>query len=247
MASAATAVLRTEARLLSREPGVLFWMITFPTLLMVILGLIPGFDDPDPGLGGRRVIDLYVPVAALLAVIVAGLQAMPPILIGYRERGILRRMSTTPVRPATLLVSQLVLLGGGALTSAALVIAVGRIVFGVALPGQLAGYLLALFLATAGVLALGGLVCAIARTQKAGQAIGTAMFFPSMFTAGVWLPVQTMPGLLRDIVGYSPMGAASEALDTAMRGGWPHWVDLGVMALWTLLLTAGAARWFRWE
>lgn len=247
MASAATAVLRTEARLLSREPGVLFWMITFPTLLMVILGLIPGFDDPDPGLGGRRVIDLYVPVAALLAVIVAGLQAMPPILIGYRERGILRRMSTTPVRPATLLVSQLVLLGGGALASAALVIAVGRIAFGVALPGQLAGYLLALFLATAGVLALGGLVCAIARTQKAGQAIGTAMFFPSMFTAGVWLPVQTMPDLLRDIVGYSPMGAASEALDTAMRGGWPHWVDLGVMALWTLLLTAGAARWFRWE
>ncbi|MFE3253138.1 ABC transporter permease [Streptomyces sp. NPDC059209] len=247
MASASTAVLRTEARLLSREPGVLFWMITFPSLLMVILGLIPGFGDPEPDLGGRRVIDLYVPVAALLAVIVAGLQSLPPILIGYRERGILRRMSTTPVRPATLLVSQLVLLGGGALASAALVIAVGRIAFGVALPGQLAGYLLALVLATAGALALGGLVCAIARTQKAGQAIGSALFFPSMFTAGVWLPVQTMPDLLRDIVGYSPMGAASEALDAAMRGGWPHWVDLVVMALWTVLLTAGAARWFRWE
>ncbi|TXL90815.1 ABC transporter permease [Streptomyces sp. IB2014 016-6] len=247
MASASTAVLRTEARLLSREPGVLFWIITFPTLLMVILGLIPGFDEPDTALGGRRVIDLYVPVAALLAVITAGLQAMPPVLIGYRERGILRRMSTTPVRPTTLLVSQLVLLGGAALASAVLAIAVGRIAFGVALPGQITGYLVALVLSTAGALALGGLVCAIASTQKAGQAIGSALFFPSMFTAGVWLPVQTMPDLLRDIVGYSPMGAASEALDAAMRGGWPHWVDLGVMALWTLVLTAGAARWFRWE
>lgn len=247
MASASTAVLKTEARLLTREPGVLFWIVTFPTLLMVILGLIPGFDDADPALGGRRVIDLYVPVAALLALIMAGLQAMPPILIGYRERGILRRMSTTPVRPATLLVSQLVLLGGAALASAALVIAVGGLVFGVALPGQLVGYLLALILATAVSLALGGVVCAIAPTQKAGQAIGSALFFPSMFTAGVWLPVQTMPDLLRDIVGYTPMGAASEALDAAMRGGWPHWMDLGVLVLWTLVLTAGAARWFRWE
>lgn len=247
MASASTAVLKTEARLLTREPGVLFWIVTFPTLLMVILGLIPGFDDVDPALGGRRVIDLYVPVAALLALIMAGLQAMPPILIGYRERGILRRMSTTPVRPATLLVSQLVLLGGAALVSAALVIAVGGLAFGVALPEQMIGYLLALILATAVSLALGGVVCATAPTQKVGQAIGSALFFPSMFTAGVWLPVQTMPDLLRDIVSYSPMGAASEALDTAMRGGWPHWVDLGVLVLWTLVLTAGAARWFRWE
>ncbi|MFI6695821.1 ABC transporter permease [Streptomyces sp. NPDC050433] len=247
MASASTAVLKTEARLLTREPGVLFWIIAFPTLLMVILGLIPGFGDVDPDLGGRRVIDLYVPVAALLAVIMAGLQAMSPILIGYRERGILRRMSTTPVRPSTLLSSQIVLLGAGALASAALVITVGRIAFDVALPEQIAGYLLALVLATVTALALGGLVCAIARTQRAGQAIGSALFFPSMFTAGVWLPVQTMPDLLRDIVSYSPMGAASEALDAAMRGGWPHWVDLGVMALWAVALTAGAARWFRWE
>ncbi|MFI2288931.1 ABC transporter permease [Streptomyces niveus] len=247
MASASTAVLKTEARLLTREPGVLFWLVAFPTLLTLIVGLIPGYRDSDPDLGGRRVIDLYIPVASLLALIVGGLQAMPPILIGYRERGILRRMSTTPVRPTTLLTSQIVLLGGGALASAALVIAVGRIAFGVALPGQLLGYLLALALATVGALAMGGLVCAISPTQRAGQAIGSALFFPSMFTAGVWLPVQTMPDLLRDIVSYSPMGAASEALDAAMRGGWPHGVDLGVMALWALLLTAGAARWFRWE
>ncbi|WP_405612027.1 ABC transporter permease [Streptomyces sp. NBC_01511] len=247
MASASTAVLKAEARLLTREPGTLFWITVFPTLLMVILGLIPSFGEADPKLGGRRVIDLYVPVAVLLAVIMAGLQAMPPVLIGYRERGILRRMSTTPVRPTTLLVSQLVLLGGVALVSAALVIAVGKIAFDVALPEQIAGYLLALILATAGALALGGLICAVAGTQKSGQAIGSALFFPSMFTAGVWLPVQSMPGLLRDIVGYTPLGAASEALDAAMRGGWPHWADLGVMALWSVVLTACAARWFRWE
>ena len=247
MSSASTAVFKTEARLLTREPAILSWVVGFPTVLMVILGLIPGFQDADASIGGRRVIDLYVPVAVLLALIMAGLQAMPPVLTGYRERGILRRMSTTPVRPASLLTAQVTLLGAEAFGSALLVIIVGRIAFGVDLPGQPFGYLVALVLATASSLALGALVCAVSHTQKAAQAIGSVIFFPSMFTAGVWIPVQAMPHLLQQIVTYSPLGAASAALDEAARGGWPGWTHLGVMALWTALLTTGAARWFRWE
>ncbi|MGQ4512476.1 ABC transporter permease [Streptomyces sp. DW26H14] len=246
--SAASAVLRTEARLLYlREPSIALWVLLFPTVLLVILGLVPGFREASAGLGGRRVIDLYVPIAVLLALIMAGMQAMPPILTGYRERGILRRMSATPVRPSALLASQVVLLGGGSLFSAVLVAAVGRIAFGVALPQQLGGYVLALVLAAASALSLGLLVSAVARSEKAAQALGAVALFPSMFTAGVWLPVQTMPHVLRAIVEYTPLGAASGALDQAARGDFPGLVHLGVTALWTVLLSAGAARWFRWQ
>ncbi|MBP0456978.1 ABC transporter permease [Streptomyces montanisoli] len=246
--SPAAAVLRTEARLLYlREPSIALSVLLLPTVLLVILGLIPGFREADAGLGGRRVIDLYVPVAVLLALTMAGMQAMPPILTGYRERGILRRMSTTPVRPSAMLVSQLVLLGGGALFSALLAVAVGRIAFGVALPGRPGGYLLALVLAAASAISLGLLISAVARHEKAAQALGAVTLFPSMFTAGVWLPVQTMPHLLRTIVEYTPLGAASQTLDQAARGAFPGLVHLGVTALWTIALTAAAARWFRWQ
>ncbi|MDQ0793900.1 hypothetical protein QFZ58_002388 [Streptomyces sp. B1I3] len=88
------AVLRTETRLFLREPGSLFWILVFPAALLTVLGLIPSFREDDDALGGRAVIDLYVPVAVLLAMIMAGLQAMPPVLTGYRERGILRSVST---------------------------------------------------------------------------------------------------------------------------------------------------------
>lgn len=247
MSAATTMVLKTEARLFSREPGSLFWVMVSPTVLLVILGLIPSFREASDDLGGRRVIDLYVPVSVLFAVIMSGLQAMPPVLAGYRERGILRRMSTTPVRPASLLTAQIALHGVAALVSSALVIVVGRLAFGVRLPQNLPGYALALLLAIAGGLALGAAVCAVSRTQKIATAVGSAVFFPTMFTAGVWVPVQAMPDTLQRIVQVTPFGAASQALDAATSGGWPGWAALGAMALWTVLLTATAARWFRWE
>ncbi|WP_406160402.1 ABC transporter permease [Streptomyces canus] len=242
-----TAVLRTEVRLFRREPGALFWILLFPTLLLVILGSIPSFRNHEADLGGLRTIDVYVPVAVLLGLIVGGLQSMPQTLTGYRERGILRRMSTTPVRPTALLTAQMTVYGGAALASALLALLVGRFAFAVRLPEQLFGYLLALVLAVLVALALGAVISALSRTTKIAGAIGSAVFFPSMFCAGVWAPVQTMPDVLARIVGYTPFGAAAEALNRAAAGDWPGWTHLGVLVAWTVLLTAAASRWFRWE
>ncbi|WSQ11923.1 ABC transporter permease [Streptomyces sp. NBC_01231] len=242
-----TAVLKTEIRLFRREPGSLFWILGFPTLLLVILGSIPSFRDHEADLGGLRTIDIYVPVAVLLGMIVGGLQSMPQTLTGYRERGILRRMSTTPVRPVALLSAQMLVYGGAALVSALLALAVGRYAFDVRLPKQPFGYAVALVLAILAALALGAVVSALSRTTKIAGAIGSAVFFPAMFCAGVWAPVQTMPDLLARCVGYTPFGAAAEALNQAAAGHWPGWGHLGVLAMWTLLLTGAASRWFRWE
>ncbi|WP_406121928.1 ABC transporter permease [Streptomyces sp. NBC_00989] len=242
-----TAVLRTELRLFRREPGALFWILLFPTLLLVILGSIPGFRHHEADLGGLRTIDVYVPVTVLLGMIVGALQSMPQNLTGYRERGILRRMSATPVRPTALLAAQMVVYGTAALASALCALIVGRLAFDVRLPKQPGGYLLALVLAVLAALALGAVVSALSRTTKIAGAIGSAVFFPMMFCAGVWIPVNSMPDVMARIVGYTPFGAAAEALNRAAAGNWPGWTHLGVLVAWTVLLTAGASRWFRWE
>lgn len=242
-----SAVLRTEFRLFWREPAAVFWMFLFPTLLLAILGSIPSFREADRSMGGLRPIDAYVPVAVLIALLMCGAQSLPQVLTGYRERGILRRMSATPVRPVALLTAQMTVQGGVALASALLALVVGRLGFGVRLPEQPGGYLLALLLAAAASLALGSVLSALSRTTKIAGAIGSAVFFPMMFCAGVWLPVQNMPHTLARLVGFTPFGAAAEALNQAAAGDWPGWEHLGVLALWAVLLTAGAARWFRWE
>ncbi|MGY0018790.1 ABC transporter permease [Streptomyces sp. cg35] len=245
--AADTAVLKAEIRLFLRDPGALFGVMAFPPLLLVILGSVPAFREPDSGPGGLRLIDAYVPITVLLPLIVAGLQAMAPVLAGYREHGVLRRMSTTPVRPSALLGAQMAIHGAAALASSLLSLAIGRLAFDVALPEQAFGYLLALVLSVVVALSLGALVAARARTQKLASAIGSSVFFPSMFCAGVWLPVQSMPRVLADIVQATPFGAAAQALNEAAAGHWPSWIHLGVLAAWAVLLSGAAARWFRWE
>ncbi|MFE5995608.1 MULTISPECIES: ABC transporter permease [Streptomyces] len=241
------AVLAAETRLFLREPSSIFWIVAFPTVLLVILGFVPAFKVPEEGLGDRRVIDLYVPVSILLAMIMSGLQAMPPVLAAYRERGILRRMSATPVRPSALLTAQIALHGAAALVSAVLVVVVGGAAYGVPLPGNPLGYLLALLLVLAAALALGATITGLFRTAKAATAVGSASYIVMMFTAGVWVPVQAMPGTLRRVVEASPFGAASQALDDAALGQWPSWTHLGIVALWTLVAGYTAGRVFRWQ
>jgi ABC-2 type transport system permease protein len=242
-----TAVLKAEARLFGREPGALFWVIAFPSLLLGILGAVPSFRQSNPDLGGLRLIDVYVPVLVLVALIMAGVQTMPPVITGYRERGILRRVSLTPVRPGTLLGAQMGLNGAAAILSALLCLTIGRAALNVGLPRQSAGYVLALLLTAAAALALGALVSALAKTAKMAGAIGSVVFFPSLFCAGLWIPVRSMPDLMAHIVVLTPFGAAASALDQASTGQWPDWSHLGVMTAWAVVLTAGAARWFRWE
>ncbi|WP_130796221.1 ABC transporter permease [Streptomyces otsuchiensis] len=241
------AVLRAELILFFREPGSVFWVMAFPTLLLLILGFIPAMTEPKEEIGGLSTVEAYVPVAVLLSMIMAGLMAMPPVITGYRERGILRRMSTTPLRPSSVLGAQVGLHAAASLISAVLTLAVGRIFSGVALPSQIFGYLLTLLLSVVCVMALGSLISALSPNTKIAQAVSISVFFPAMLAAGVYMPIQQMPDLMASIVETLPFGAAAQALNQATAGDWPDWIHLGVLALWTLVLSGAAARWFRWE
>jgi ABC-2 type transport system permease protein len=82
---------------------------------------------------------------------------------------------------------------------------------------------------------------------RTAAALGTVVFFPLMFTAGVWFPVSGMGGLLRDVVAATPMGAAALALEQAQAGSWPAAGHLLVVAGWAAGLGALAVRCFRWQ
>lgn len=241
------AVLHAESRLFGRELGSLFYILLFPVVLLSILGAIPSFREDSADLGGMSVVDLYVPVTVLLSMIMAALMAMPSIVLAYREAGVLRRLRTTPVRPASILVVQVLLHAATVAASSILLLTVGRLVFGTPLPQSWPGYIGAYVLALVASFSLGAAITAISPNARMAAVLGSLAFFGSMFTAGVYLPVQAMEGLLRRVVELTPLGAASEAMNAAMLGALPELRDLLVVAAWGVLLALFSVRFFRWE
>src|SRR5699024_4936800 len=101
----------TETRLFLRDPGNVFFVVAFPSVLLIGMGFaIPGMrepitDLPEPWLG-MRAIDLFAPLMLCVAAATAGLTTVPAYLASYRETGVLRRMSTTPMQPQGVLIAQ---------------------------------------------------------------------------------------------------------------------------------------------
>jgi ABC-2 type transport system permease protein len=235
-ANATAAVLRTEARLFAREPMSVFWIVLFPPLLLLVMGAVPRFREASADLDGQSLIDLYTPVVVLLAMIMASVNAMPPVLLGYREAGVLRRLRTTPLDPALLLLAQVLLHAAAVLVSVALTLVIARMVFSVPLPGSPGGYAVALLLTLGATVAVGALITALAPNPRTGVVLSMAAFIPLMFTSGVYFPVQAMTGTLRAVVDKTPLGAGVQALDDATVGTFPALADLAVTGGWAALL-----------
>lgn len=245
--TAFTKLTITELRLLLREPLATFFSVFFPSILVAILGAVPSFREPGEELGGLRVIDLYVGIAVVLTLAMLALQVTPGVLSTYREKGILRRLATTPVPPAVLLGAQLAAAMITALVSVALVLALGRIAYAVPLPANLPGFALAFVLAALGIFAVGLFISAVVPNSKAATAAGTLLFFPMMFFAGLWTPRQVMPEMLQRVSDFMPLGAGERALHEAMTGHWPNLLSVTVLMGYLAVFGVASARLFRWS
>jgi ABC-2 type transport system permease protein len=243
--SAFASLTVTEAKLLAREVVPLLWGVGFP---MVLLSVIGSFSSgPDKSLGGGTLVAAYVPILIAFSCATFALQGLPTVLAGYRERGILRRLNATPVGAGRLLGAQLTVNLSVTLIATIGILVVGAAAFGVPLPGQPAGFVLAVGLTAAAMIGLGLLVASLARNARVAGAVGTMIFLPLMFFAGLWMPQATMPAALRTAGDDTPLGAAVAALSRSMAGQWPSAASLTVLAGYAVVLGLLAWRLFRWE
>lgn len=239
-------LLATELRLFVREPMALFWGLAFPVILLVILG-VAGSSKPDKALGGVKFIVVYTPIVMVLALAILSLNALPAVLASYRDKGYLRRLSTTPVGAVRLLAAQLLMQLGIIAVVVIVVAAVARIAFSVPLPQQAVSFVIAMALGAAAMLGLGTLISALAPSQRTANIIGSMLFFPSMFFAGLWVPLPEMGSVLRTISEYTPLGATDAALQPSLAGHWSSASHLLVLVAWAVILCVAAGRLFRWD
>jgi ABC-2 type transport system permease protein len=68
-----------------------------------------------------------------------------------------------------------------------------------------------------------------------------------MFFAGLFVPRQELPAVVRQIGDWTPLGAAVEALQRAMLSGFPAATCLLTLAGYATVFGWLAVRSFRWE
>jgi ABC-2 type transport system permease protein len=242
-----TTLTLTELKLFLREKSGPAFGVGLPLLLLIIFGNLPFYHQRRADLGGRTLLDAYVPILVAFVLAMLALNVLPPVLAGYREKGVLRRLRTTPVGPVRVLAAQLVITLLTAAVSVTTLLLVARFAFGVVLPRQMAGFLLTTLLAAVALTTLGLVVAGAAVGGRAANAVGAAVFYPMVFLGGLFLPIQTMPAALRHVSHATPLGAAVTAMQDATNGHWPRGMALATMLIWAIGAAGLAARFFRWE
>ncbi|MFI9595049.1 ABC transporter permease [Nonomuraea sp. NPDC052265] len=224
-----------ETKLLVREPGALFSLL-IPLFILVVFG-----SSIEPG------DTVLLPMALAIAVGLVGLYLLPTTLATYRERGILRRLSITPVHPGTLLAVQLLLQLVLALLACALLTAVAGTVLGAHLPTAVLSVAAAFLLGTASLFAIGLLIAALAPNGRSANGIGVLLYFPMAYLAGLIQPADQMPAIVARIGEFTPLGAFGASLREIWAGNAPSLLLLGVLAAYALVISIAAAKFFRWE
>jgi ABC-2 type transport system permease protein len=236
VATSATAKLTlVETKLLVREPGSMFTFL-IPLFILIVFG-----SSIRPG------DTVLLPMTLAISIGLVALYLMPTALATYREKGILRRLSTTPVRPASLLIVQLLLQFVLALASCGVLIVVAGTALRAALPADAWSFAAVFVLGTASMFAIGLLIAALAPSGRAANGIGVLLYFPMAYLAGLIQPADQMAAIVVQIGEFTPLGAFHQTLQDVWTGGAPDPLLLGVMAVYAVVVSLAAAKFFRWE
>jgi ABC-2 type transport system permease protein len=211
----------TEGKVWMRGSDI-FWALLFPTILLVGQAVIApelrqiAHGDTWAGTPfyGTSVINVILPAMLAMPIGITALTILPATFGGFREKGMLRRFSATPMRPQSMFAAHFIINVTMALAGALLAVIVTSFLFKVVVPNNVAMVVLGFVLGMAAMMALGALIAARVSRASTGTAIGNIIFFPLLLTSGVFTVLE--PAWLYQIARVTPLGAASQV----MSYGW---------------------------
>ncbi|MBI2847286.1 MAG: ABC transporter permease [Chloroflexi bacterium] len=171
-------------------------------------------------------------------------------LISWRERGILKRLGVTPLRPFNLISSQIVAHVILSFLQAALLVAIGWLLFKVSVQGS---YLTLSFMIALGslcILSLGYIIGSFIKKSESANAVAMLISFPMMFLSGSYFPTDSAPSFIQPLVKLMPLTYLNHALREIINNGSAlssFRTDIFVLLAWTLGSLVLSIRIFRWQ
>ncbi len=222
--------------------------IGFSVVFLLLLGASAG-NSRISFYGNIKLIQYYVPGFVAYGVMAACFNILAITIVNRREMGLLKRLRLSPLPTWALLTAILFSTMIIAAVQVIVLLAVGRIGFGVHLPSDLGAFLIAVVVGMISFSALGMAMSTLIPNQDAAGPIVSIVFFVLLFLSGLWFPLKPGSGLAQ-ASSYFPVHnfiAAVFAPFDIQKGASPWaWHDLLVVALWGVAGAIVAVRRWKW-
>ena len=241
--------LKGELLLYTRSRELAFFTFLLPMIFFLLLGSVYGNDRIKSEGNVRQAPFLEAGMIGYGAISIA-FAGLAIVLVIRRESGILKRLRATPL-PAPVYVSALLsaFLAAFGLEVIGLV-ALGRLLFSVAVPHHALSLVLALLLGAISFCGLGIGLTALIRSAEGASAVVNAIYLPMAFISGAFFSSHSFPAFLRWIAAALPLTYFLRIVRGVMLHGHEIWMypgSVAVIAAWGLLGVVLAIRGFRWE
>jgi ABC-2 type transport system permease protein len=237
-----------EAKLFLREPVSMFFTLVFPLIYLFIYGFISG-NNPTPMYNGQRTIDVAIPSLTAVVISMAGLMSTTMTMATYREKGILRRLGTTPVSPLVVLAAQMIVVFAMTALGMLLLIAAGILVYHVRFVGNPFSLLAGFVLGSLSFFGLGFVLASTMPTVRTAWVVAMVLLYPMLFLSGAFFSVELLPAAVQKVAAFLPLTYVVNLLQGLWSGeAWgSHLLDVGVLTAMLILGIIISAKTFRWE
>jgi len=195
-------------------------------------------------------IDFLAPGILAMAIMQSGVYGLALFIVSSREKRILKRLHATPAGAAYILAGRIVPALLISFIQTALLLTLAVFAFGVQIVGNIGILLIAAGFGAIVFISLGFLVSSVSKSVDSAENLTGLVTFPMFFLGGVFIPIERLPEAVQVLAYMMPLTYFSDALRQVMihGGGFAEIaVDLGVLALFALVVFALAVKLFRWE
>ncbi len=184
------------------------------------------------------------------AILGAGIFGPINVFPELKKMGILRRLHTTPIRVWQYFLSVMFGNAVSGLMSLAVMFVVAVAVFDLNVVGNYFELSLFLIFGIIMILGIGLAIGGWASNERQAAPLANLIVFPMMFLTGTFFPRFLMPDWLQGITTFIPLTPVIDGARMIATEG-KHLIDLGpqlgIMAVWLIIVYALAFRVFRWE
>ena len=167
-----------------------------------------------------------------------------------KKMGILRRLHTTPLRVWQYFLATMMGQAAVGLLSLAIMFTVAITIFHLRVIGNPIELILFLIFGIVMILGIGLSLGGWAKNERQVAPLANIIVFPMMFLSGTFFPRYAMPHWLQNVTAFMPLTPVIDGARLIATEG-KHLIDLGpqlgIMAVWTIVIYIIAFRVFRWE